>query len=271
LRKVHITYNAQEKNRITEPILSNKPDVLYYICHYGENQDIFLNYKKENIDTIKNNLKNCTIIESEVNYVDYYNIISNLARIISSEKAKSKEEEEEISFTINMGTGSKMVAIANIDANRLWDNINLVYPFSLDYDPSAESAHSGIMYSAEPPKFKFYKPSIELIKAMQILYWLMLHDKFERKRNYVLQREWQNAIFHIYKIRTVKKNENQRVQDTSEKMSLNRAIINPLVERWKLIYKEKQGRDHRIYFSDDGLKMVRVFMEYDYGINFDEK
>ena len=270
MRKIHITYNAQEKKRITEPILSDKPDVLYYICHQGEIEDVFLNYKEMNLETIKNNLKNCEIIENKVDYVNYYEIIANLAKIISSEKVKSKEKEE-VSFTINMGTGSKMVAIANMDANRLWDNINLNYPFSLDYDPSAESAHSGIMYSAEPPKFKFYKPSIELIKAMQILYWLMLHDKFERKRNFVLQREWQKAIFHIYKIRTVKKNENQRDQDTSEKMSLNRAIINPLVERWKLIYKEKQGRDHRIYFSDDGLKMVRVFMEYDYGINFEEK
>ncbi|MHA1561974.1 MAG: HFX_2341 family transcriptional regulator domain-containing protein [Promethearchaeota archaeon] len=262
MRKIHITYNAQEKERITGPILSDKPDVLYYICHNGEIEDIFLNYKDMNLETIRNNMKNCKIIESEVNYIDYYDIISNLAKIISSEIAKCKDEKA--TFTVNMGTGSKMVAIANIDASRLWDNIILIYPYSLDYDPSAESAHSGIMYSAEPPKFKFYKPSIELIKAMQILYWLMLHDKFERKRNFVLQREWQNAIFHIYKIRTVD-------QDTSEKMSLNRAIINPLVERWKLIYKEKQGRDHRIYFSDDGLKMVRVFMEYDYGINFDEK
>ena len=54
-------------------------------------------------------------------------------------------------------------------------------------------------------------------------------------------------------------------------MSLNRAIIIPLIERWKMIYKEKQGRDHRIYFSDEGLKIVKVFMNYDYGINFNEK
>ncbi len=269
MRKIHITYNAQEKKRITEPILSDEPDVLYYICHRGENEDVFLDYKKLNIKTIKGNLKNCKIIENDVNYIDYYDIISNLANIISSELVKNKDEGT--IFTINMGTGSKMVAIANNDANRLWDNIKLIYPYSLDYDPSADSAHSGLMYSAEPPEFKFNKPTIELIKAMQILYWLMLHDKFERKRDFVLQRDWQNAIFRIYKIRTVKKNDNQRDQDTSEKMSLNRAIITPLIERWNLIYKEKQGRDHRIYFTDDGLKMVRVFMEYDYGINFDEK
>jgi len=99
----------------------------------------------------------------------------------------------------------------------------------------------------------------------------MLHDKFERKRDFVLQRDWQNAVFNKYKIRNVKKNENSRDRDTSEKMSLNRAIINPLTEKWKFIYREKQGRDYKIYFTDAGLKMVRVFMEYDYGINFDEK
>ena len=269
MRKIHITYNAQEQKRITNPILSEEPDVLYYISHHGEIEDIFLNFKKMNLETIKNNLKNCKIIEKEVDYINYYDIISNLAKIISSEIAKS--EDNKIIFTINMGTGSKMVAIANIDASRLWNNIILIYPYSLDYDPSAESAHSGIMYSAEPPEFKFNKPSIELIKAMQILYWLMLNDKFERKRDFVLQRDWQNAIFNKYKIRNVKKNENSRDRDTSEKMSLNRAIINPLTEKWKFIYREKQGRDYKIYFTEAGFNMVRVFMNFNYGINFDEK
>ncbi len=271
MRKVHITYNAQEKKRITGPILSDEPDVLYYICHSGKIEDIFLNHKKMNLEMIKNNLKDCKIIEKKVDYVNYYDIIANLAKIISSENAVSKNNNKEVSFTINMGTGSKMVAIANIDANRLWDNIKLIYPYSLDYDPSAESAHSGIMYSAEPPEFKFNKPSIELIKTMQILYWLMLHDKFKRKRDFILQRDWQDAIFHIYMIRSVKKNENPRDRDTSEKMSLNRAIISPLTDKWKFIYREKQGRDYKIYFTDAGLKMVRVFMNYNYEINFDEK
>ncbi len=269
MRKIHITYNAQEKKRITGPILSDGPNVLYYISHSGEIEDIFLNHKKMNLEMIRKNLKDCKIIENKVDYVNYYDIIANLAKIISSENIKSKDEE--ILFTINMGTGSKMVAIANIDAHRLWDNIKLIYPYSLDYDPSAESTHSGIMYSAEPPEFKFNKPSIELIKAMQVLYWLMLHDKFERERDYILQRNWQDAIFHKYKIRTVKKNENPRVLDTSEKMSLNRSIIYPLTDKWKFIYREKQGRDYKIYFTDAGLKMVRVFMNYNYGINFDEK
>lgn len=269
MRKIHITYNAQEKKRITEPILSDTPDVVYYICHHGENKDIFLDYKKMNLETIKKNLKKCKIIEGKVNYIDYYDIISNLAKIISSENAKSKDEE--ISFTINMGTGSKMVAVANLDAGRLWDNIKLIYPYSLDYNPNEESAHSGILISAEPPKFKFEKPPLDLIKAMQILYWLMLHDKFDRKRNFILQRDWQDAIFHKYLIRSVKKNENSRDRDTSEKMSLNRAIINPLTVKWKFIYREKQGRDYKIYFTSAGLKMVRVFMNYNYGINFDEK
>ena len=266
MRKIHIVYNSQEKKRITEPILSSNPDVLYYICHHGEIEDIFLDYKKMNLETIKNNLKNCKIIENKVDYVNYYDIIGNLAKIISSENSQSKDEE--ITFNINMGTGSKMVAIANIDAHRLWDNIKLIYPYSLNYDPSAESAHSGIMYSAEPPEFKFNKPTIELIKAMQILYWLKKHDKFERERDFVLQRDWQEAIFHKYKIRNVKKNENSRDRDTSEKMSLNRAIITPLTDKWKFIYREKQGRDYKIYLTDAGIKMVRVFNNYDYGIIF---
>jgi len=267
VRKIHITYNSQEKKRITEPILSEKPDVIYYIYHHGENEDIFLNYKESNINTIKTNLKKCTVIECHVNYIDYYDIISNLAKIISSEKANN--EDKEVFFTINMGTGSKMVAVANIDAHRLWDNIELIYPYSLNYDPKAESTHSGILISAELPKFKFEKPPIDLIKAMQILYWLMKHDRFDRERDFVLQKNLQEAIFRTFKIRSVKKNENPRDLDTSEKMSLNRGIIYPLIKRWKFIYRERQGRDYKIHFTDAGFKMVRVFMNYDYGINFE--
>ena len=54
-------------------------------------------------------------------------------------------------------------------------------------------------------------------------------------------------------------------------MSLNRAIITPLTDKWKFIYREKQGRDYKIFFTDAGFKMVRVFMNFDYGINFIEK
>ncbi|QEE14463.1 DUF6293 family protein [Promethearchaeum syntrophicum] len=269
MRKIHITYNAQEKKRITEPILSSKPDVLYYICHQGEIEDIFLNYKKMNLETIKNNLENCIIIENFVDYVNYYDIIGNLAKIISSENAKSTEED--ISFTINMGTGSKMVAVANLDAGRLWDNIKLIYPYSLDYNPNEESTHSGILISAEPPKFKFEKPPLDLIKAMQILYWLMKHDKFDRERDFVLQRDWQEAIYRTYKIRSVKKNINPRKQDSSEKISILRRFIGPLTDKWGFIYRKKQGRDYKVFFTDAGIKIVLVFMNYDYGINFHTK
>jgi len=222
-----------------------------------------------NLETIKNNLKDCKIIENAVDYVNYYDIISNLAKIISSENAKCHDEE--ISFTINMGTGSKMVAVANLDAGRLWDNITLIYPYSLDYNPNKESTHSGIFISAEPPRFKFEKPPLDLIKAMQILYWLMKHDKYDRERDFVLQRDWQEAIYRTYNIRSVKKNTSPRKQDSSEKISILRRFVGPLTDKWKFIYREKQGRDYKIFFTDAGFKMVRVFMNYDYGINFDKK
>ncbi len=268
VRTVHITYNSKEFDRITSPIFKEKPNVIYFMHHKAEKGDIFQEHLDTNIKTINGKLPKTPIIQKAVNFIDYYDIIANLASIVSTEQ--KKEPHLETKFIINMGTGSKMVAIANMDAVRLWDNITFTYPYSLDYDPEAKSTHKGAMLSAVPPKMEFRKPSLVLIQAMQILLWLIEHDRFERKRNFVVQTEFQTLVFEKHKILAVKANDNPRKFDSSQKISLDRSIISKLRDHWKFITRKKQGKSYKIFFTENGLKMARVFMNYDYGLIFED-
>ncbi len=259
-REVHIVYNVKEHARITDPIIDLNPDIVYYLFHQGENSDIYLEYKDENIQFLNKKLPNLHIIQYSVDYVNYYDIISKLASIISKERGAH--------ITINMGTGSKMVALANLDAYRLW-NIDIFYPYSLNYDPSNDSAHTGEIKNAELPKFEFKTPDFRLIRIMQAIYWLMHHDKFGHVRKYVRQQDLQEVVFQELHIETVPFVENNRDYDSSQKIKLRR-LLEKLEDPWHLIYREKIGRTKHIHFTDKGEKMIRVFMNYDYGVTFPE-
>ncbi len=268
-RFVHITYNVKEIDRILEPIRKEHPDVVYYFSHNGKNRDINQEFIEINTSAIKKYLPHCEIKQRQVDYVDYYDIIAKLADIINIEKKNAKEEQKIPQFTINLGTGSKMVAIANIDAHRLWDAVAVIYPYSLEYDPQSPGpTHSGEIIEAAPPRFKFEKPKVLLIQAMQILYWLLMHDPHGRQRDFILQHDWEHAIFEQHKILKVKNNEQARRKDSSQKMQLNRTIIGPLEDKWKFITRQKIGKTYQVSFTENGARMARVFMNMDYELKF---
>jgi hypothetical protein len=258
-RSVHIVYNAREHDRITEPIFKHQPSKLYYFYHHGKNDDVNLEYMAKNLSLVKERLPNCEIIELSVDYVDYYDIISKLATIIS--------EERDSEILINLGTGSKMIAVANLDAYRLWD-VKLIYPYSLDYDPTKDSTHSGKIENAEIPKFEFRQPSIKLIKALQLIYWMMTHDKYSRELTRIRQQDLQEMLFESLKLEKVKENSNVRKRDSSQKMRVSRGYLRPLENDWQLIETNKSGRAVFISFTPKGLKMVKVLMNYDYGLKY---
>lgn len=267
LWKVHFTYNARENERIVDPILSEKPNSLYYF-HFddGNRSDINLKYQSENLEAIEKALPKCEIHKIGINYVDYYQIISKLAKIISDEQLAHGNHE--VRFQINLGTGSKMVAIANMDAHRLWPNIDIIYPYSEEYDPTAETTHSGSMKGAEPPKFEFKHPGLKILKSIQILYVLRdTEDNFGHKHDYVKQSDLAYYVYDVFQILKVKSNEDPRKLQSSQLMQLKRRIIDRLDKNWGFITREKVGRDYHIFFTEKGEKMAKVFINYNYGID----
>ena len=80
---VHITYNVHEQARIVDPILEERPNALYYF-HFddGNRIDVHLVCRDKNLATISAKLPECEIVEQGINYVDYYQIISNLNQLL---------------------------------------------------------------------------------------------------------------------------------------------------------------------------------------------
>ena len=106
---------------------------------------IISNSRKKNIANIRLATPDCEIQEIAVNYVNYFDIIGRLSEII-----KNEMQMPDTCIIINVGTGSKMIAIANMDAYRIWpEHMFVIYPYSSDYKPERPSpAHDGAMKAA---------------------------------------------------------------------------------------------------------------------------
>ncbi len=101
---------------------------MYYFQH---KDDHYLKFKEENIANIRLAAPDCEIQEIAVNYVNYFDIIGRLSEII-----KNEMQMPDTCIIINVGTGSKMIAIANMDAYRIWpEHMFVIYPYSSDYKP----------------------------------------------------------------------------------------------------------------------------------------
>ena len=148
-RLIHICYNGQETTRITDAIIEEKPTKLYYLHHVA---DIYLQYRDQNLDLIRKTFPSIEIEAQEVDYVSYFSIIGELIRIFKQEFKIPKTK-----IIINLGSGSKMVACANMDIFRIFpENVALIYPYSKDYHPERiGSAHEGAMHAARPPEFTY--------------------------------------------------------------------------------------------------------------------
>ncbi|TFG21540.1 MAG: hypothetical protein EU529_13330 [Promethearchaeota archaeon] len=168
LNQIHITFNSREDYRILTPILNQIPHKLYYftaeIKSTGQ-KDEHLDFFNKNSSFLKEKIPNLIIIQKEVDYTDYIEIIQELSKIIKKEKGTNPNCE----FFINIGTGSKITAIASTEAARLW-NCKALYVHSTKYDPLTKGArHKGEMIIKYPPIFPAQKPMKKLIKVLKII------------------------------------------------------------------------------------------------------
>jgi hypothetical protein len=245
-RIVHITYNVKETTRITHSILEEKPARLYYFRH---SEDIYPQNREENLALVRAKLPHCDIIEKVVDYVDYFQIIGTLAEIFTIEKAIPNT-----TIVINAGTGSKMVAIANLDAFRLWPvGVKLIYPYSMDYNPGRSmETHTGAMKAAHPPEFRLKIPEITLIKALQILYSLNYFDENGRKKGFATMNETRTRLKE-FNVAT-----NERHADR---------ILKALRESWHFIHFNPADNPRQIFFTPRGKQFALIFRNFDSGLD----
>ena len=264
LRKIQIIFNVKETNRITDPVLQDKPDKIYYFQFLsGRKQDTFLDYKQINLDLIKEQCPECEIVEDTVDYVDYYEIMGKLATIFSHEL-----KGEGTRIAINLSSGSKMCAIAVMDAYRLWpEHIIPFYVYSLDYDAAREEGtHQGEMLKAIVPKFDYETPNIELIQAMQILDQCFELDADGKKKKTVPQAIWEKRLVESGVLDSKTEATDPRQIDMAIKNLLRNKFKDKLMDEWHYIGEKQIGKAKHLFLTDLGTRMLDIFRNYDYGL-----
>jgi hypothetical protein len=266
-RKIHLIFNMREKDRFLDPLIWDQPDVVYYL--HMENakreKDIYEDWCEKNRQFIHQKVPSCQIIHEGIDYLDYYIIISKIAKIISIEKQKGP-----VRIAINLGSGAKMCTIASMDAYRLWpDEIVPYYLSSKDYDLKDKSrpAHLPPWLISDVGRFPLVKISIEEIQAFIVLFNLFDLSNNEGEELMTMQSKWSHELIRRNLIQSAAKDNSRSFQASISRRVTNRFAL-PL-ESWGLIKVKSTGKDHRITITELGQKMFRVFRNYDYNIQLD--
>ena len=260
--QIHIVFNCEEEERITKPIIDNPPSKLYYFTAFvriTKQKDVNMNYYEKNVKLLKKKIPLLEVMPKEVDYTNYIEIIQELSKIIKLER----EMNPNCNIFINISTGSKMAAIASIEASKLW-NCETYYVFSSIYDPHGEGPrHKGEFFVVNPITFPTKKPKEIYIQTLKIIDNLTKR-KYEKKEYKDVQKEF------IYKKSLIKELESKgfitlesKHKDPSSRKSAlymkSNKFLEPLVKDLKYIEISDDKRNKKVFLTDIGKKVLEIF------------
>jgi len=175
---------------------------------------------------------------------DIFKILHSVKDIIKSE-AKND-------IYINVSSGSKIQAIACMMACMMFnENENLIPYYAVPeiYPTGREKQQSrGLKEIKELPKYQIQIPKQELIQALEII---------KENNNKITKKEM------------AKKAESEKLitiharQDNFEQAkfaSLDKNIIQPLIEQWKFVKVDKIGRTRWVKLTPDGINAIEFLV-----------
>lgn len=260
--QIHIVFNCEEEERITKPIIDNPPNKLYYFTAFvrvTKQKDVNMDYYEKNLKFLKKKIPLLEVIQKEVDYTNYIEIIQELSKIIKLER----ETNPNCNIFINISTGSKMAAIASIEASKLW-NCEIYYVFSSLYDPHGEGPrHKGEFFIVTPITFPTKKPKEIFIKTLKIIDNLTKR-KYQKKDHNEKQKKF------IYKKSLIEELESKRFikleskhQDPSSRKSAlymkSNTLLGPLVKDLKYIEISDDKRNKKVFLTEVGKKVLEIF------------
>ncbi len=265
-KQIHIVYNSRENARITEPLLIHQPHKVYYftaIIRETGQKDVNLSYFEENCKLLEKTLPNLKIIPKELDYTNYLEIIQELSKIIK----KEREENPHSEIYINVSSGSKITAIASIEAGNLWD-CNIYYVYSTEYNPSIEGPeHKGEMIIKTPMTFPIKKPKEIYIKILRLIHRL-IEERYKDKKfdkntpKFIYKKDLISKLFERKLITLQKKNKNERKLQASKYMK-SQKYIDALKRELRYIKISNDKRNKKVFLTDFGKEVLEIF-KYSY-------
>lgn len=264
-KQIHIVFNSPETKRITEPLISHPPSILYYFTAFIKDtgqKDENINYLEENIEFLNEKLPQLDIVQKEVDYTNYIEVIQEISKIIK----KEREENANCEIYINVGSGSKVTAIASIEASELWD-CEIYYVYSTKYDPKGQGPeHKGEILIKEPLTFPIKKPKeiyiniLKLIdKMINIRYNGKDYDKSKKK--YIYKKNLVDKLYEEEILSLQSKNKDKRKLQASKYMK-SKKYLNRLESDLNYINISDDKRNKKIYLTKTGKEVLNIFKFY---------
>jgi hypothetical protein len=239
--RVHIAPVGFEIDRIVIPAKQMKADKVWLLGHENVAED----KAKFFIDKISKQLQkeNIKVAIEYHDRLDLYKIIKSVKEVI--------EKESSNDIFVNLASGSKIQAIACMMACMMFNEAKNVTPF---YAEAKEhlgfkgQLSSGIKNLMVIPPYEIQKPEGKHIQALRII----------QDNGGKLTKKEMAKLCDEEKLITV--NAEKENYSQARFTSLDKNIIQPLMERWGFIEIEKIGRNRWIKITEDGKNAAKFLI-----------
>lgn len=231
--RVHIAPVGFEIDRIVLPAIEMKADKVWLIRNENLATEKASSYIAKIMAELKKEKISVQTVGSDRN--DIFKILKTVKDIF--------EEEKENDLYVNVSSGSKIQAIACMMACMTFKERNaLPYYAEPESYPATKGKQQsiGLKKIVDLPKYEIHKPKHELVQALRII----------RENNGKIRKKEMAEIAEEKNLIVVNAREENFEQ--ARFASLDKNIIQPLVEHWKFIEVEKIGRNRWIKITVDG-------------------
>jgi len=240
--RVHIAPVGFEIDRIVIPAKKMKADKVWLLIHDNASEDKAGPFVEKIIKKLKKEKINVEIKRHD--RMDLFKIIKSIKEIVTKEKGND--------IYVNLASGSKIQAIASMMACMMFNENKSIKPFYAEAEtyPGFEGKQMsyGVKNLMEIPTYQIHTPKPELVKALQIII----------KQNGRLRKKDMALFAEKEKIITVNAREENYTQ--ARFASLDKNIIQPLVEQWKFAEVEKIGRTRWVKITQEGINAAEFLI-----------
>ena len=233
--RVHIAPLGFEIDRIIIPLKQTKADKLWLLAHDNRSSDLSAPY----LEKIKKECKKLGV-EVKVAYSDRL----NLFQTIKSIKDVINQEKNNYIY-VNVASGSKIQAIACMMACMVLKECKNLQPFYAEPESYAafegKQQSFGIKDTIPLPTYEIQTPKPKLLQALKIV---------QQAKNQKITKKEMAELAEKQEIITINSEEKNHSQ--ARFASLDKNIIQPLVDEWNFVEVEKIGRNRWIKITQEG-------------------
>lgn len=231
--RVHIAPVGFEIDRIVLPARQMRADKIWLIRDENPATEKAGAYITKITAELKKDKINVQTIGSNRN--DVFKILKTVKEIF--------EQETSNDLYVNVSSGSKIQAIACMMACMMFKENNAI-PYYAEPESypatSGKQQSNGLKLIVDLPKYQIHKPKAELVQALQII---------QEKKGKITKKEMAEIAEKRQIIIVNARDENF---EQARFASLDKNIIQPLVEQWKFVEVEKIGRNRWIKITQEG-------------------